>query len=157
MNKASRILILSVCILLSCNNSGESSNGKTDTNASIVTPETPVLIVQCYENLKGMDTVVLQIKDSAGAITGKLDYHISGKDANTGSFTGTLYGDTLIADYSFRSEGVKSVRQIAFLKKDSFLIEGFGPVMEVHKMMVFKSRDSLSFNQVNRLTLVPCK
>lgn len=156
MKKASFLLIPAVFLLFACSNGEESP---TTTPDSITTDSMPLIssvIVQCYENQNGADTVQLRISDSSGVISGKLNYRIEGKDANSGSFSGKWYGDTLVADYSFRSEGVRSVRQIAFLKKDSFLIEGFGPVTEENKQMKFKSRDSLSFNEVNRLSLIPC-
>ena len=156
MKKASFLLVFAVFLLFACNNAEESPVPTTDTIHTDSLEIVPVAIVQCYENQNGADTVQLRIADSSGMISGNLNYRIEGKDANTGSFSGKWFGDTLIADYSFRSEGVRSVRQIAFLKKDSFLIEGFGPVTQENKQMKFKSRDSLSFNEVNRLSLVPC-
>ena len=156
MKKASFLLVSAFSVVFACNNADESSAPTTDTIVTDSLPVVPALVVQCYENQNGADTVQLQIADSSGMISGRLNYRIEGKDANTGSFSGKWYGDTLVADYSFRSEGVRSVRQIAFLKKDSFLIEGFGPVTQENKQMKFKSRDSLSFNEVNRLSLVPC-
>ncbi|HSB94006.1 MAG TPA: hypothetical protein VLC28_12865 [Flavitalea sp.] len=157
MKKALVLMILATSLLCSCNNGGKSTSPTSDTIVKDSVPKPVPVIVTCYENKNGADTVQLRVTDSAGTINGSLDYRIEGKDANTGTFSGNWYGDTLIADYSFRSEGVRSVRQIAFLKKDSFLIEGFGPVVEEKKQMKFKFRDSLSFNQVNRLSLVPCK
>jgi hypothetical protein len=156
MKKASLILVSAIFLFFASNNAEQSSVPPTDTIVADSLPVVPAVIVQCYENQNGADTVQLQIADSSGMISGKLNYRIEGKDANTGSFLGRWYGDKLVADYSFRSVGVRSVRQIAFLKKDSFLIEGFGPVTQENKQMKFKSRDSLSFNEVNRLSLVPC-
>jgi hypothetical protein len=156
MKKASVLFVSAVLLLFSCNNAEESSVPTTDTIGTDSLPVVPAINVQCYENQNGADTVQLRIADSSGMISGKLNYRIEGKDANTGSFLGKWYGDTLVAEYSFRSEGVRSVRQIAFLRKDSFLIEGFGPVIQENKHMKFKSRDSLSFNEVNRLSLIPC-
>ena len=156
MKRASFLLITGVFLLFACSDGEESAAPTADTTAIDSVPVIVPVIVQCYENQNGADTVQLRISDSSGMISGKLNYRIEGKDANSGSFAGKWYGDTLVADYSFRSEGVRSVRQIAFLKKDSFLIEGFGPVTEEDKQMKFKSRDSLSFNEVNRLSLIPC-
>lgn len=152
-------LLLGSCFMIacSCNNANQKSESSKDTVSDAAQIVPAVAVVQCYENQNGPDTLKLKLSDSSGFVAGNLDYHISGKDANKGSFKGRMYGDTLIAEYAFRSEGVRSVRQIAFLKKDSFLIEGFGPVKEEQKQMKFKSMDSLSFNEVNRLILVTCK
>ena len=157
MKKSSHLLVPVICLVLACNNTEESTPSKTDTITHDSLPPAPMVISECYENKNGADTVQLRVTDSSGTISGNLDYRIEGKDANTGTFAGKWFGDTLVADYSFRSEGVRSIRQIAFLKKDSFLFEGFGPVVEENKQMKFKSRDSLSFNEVNRLSLVPCR
>ena len=156
MKKTSILVIPCILFMINCNNADQSSNatGDSTTEAIIVVP---IIKEQCYENKNGADTVQLKLIDSSGTVTGNLDYRIEGKDANRGTIKGNMYGDTLIADYKFRSEGKTSMRQIAFLKKDSFLIEGFGPVMKVSKQMKFKSRDSLTFNEVNRLLSVPCK
>jgi len=146
-----------VLITIGCGRAQQPSEGAKDgVNDSTVTNSQPIM-QQCYQNQPGADTVRLSLTDSAGLVSGKLDYHIQGKDANTGSFTGRMYGDTLIADYNFNSEGVLSTREIAFLKKDSFLVEGFGPVLQEQQGMKFKSMDSLSFNEVNRLMLVNCQ
>jgi hypothetical protein len=143
--------------MISCKNADQSLKETGDNTTADSILIVPMIKEQCYENKNGADTVQLKLTDSSGIITGNLDYRIEGKDANTGTFKGNMYGDTLIADYKFKSEGKTSMRQIAFLRKDSFLIEGFGPVMQVSKQMKFKSRDSLTFNEVNRLLSVPCK
>lgn len=158
MKRTSLLIIPAIYLSISCNNGAPSTNPTVDTSDKVTTATVVVpLMVQCYENLKGPDTLRLQLTDSSGIVTGKLDYKIDDKDENTGTFSGNMFGDTLIANYTFRSEGVTSTRQIAFLRKDSFLVEGFGPVSRVKKQTKFKSRDSLVFNQVNRLILVPCK
>ena len=156
MKNTSILVIPVILFMISCNNADQSSNatGDSTSETNIVVP---IVKEQCYENQNGADTVQLRLTDSSGVVTGNLDYRIEGKDANTGTFKGNMYGDTLIADYRFRSEGKTSLRQIVFLRRDSFLIEGFGPVMKVNKQMKFKSRDSLTFNEVNRLINVPCK
>jgi hypothetical protein len=145
------------CSFASCQSPNENSEKNKSEQDKTVEAVVRPAIVQCYENQGGTDTVQLRLTDSAGIVSGDLNYRIQGKDANHGSFTGKMFGDTLIADYNFRSEGVQSVRQIAFLKKDSFLVEGFGPVNQVGKQMKFQSMDSLSFNEVNRLRLTACQ
>nr|GFC68635.1 hypothetical protein [Tanacetum cinerariifolium] len=40
-----------------------------------------------------------------------------------------MHGDTLVADYTFQSEGTTSIRQVVFLRRDIGFIEGFGPAL----------------------------
>ena len=56
-----------------------------------------------------------------------------------------MTGDTIIADYKFYSEGMESMRQVAFLKKDSLMIQGFGPMTERGGKMVFVSTKEINF------------
>src|SRR6478609_5115614 len=123
MKKTSILVIPCILFIISCNNANQSAKATGDSTTADSIIIVPIVKVQCYENKNGADTVQLKLTDSSGIITGNLDYRIEGKDANKGTFKGNMYGDTLIADYKFRSEGKTSMRQIAFLKKDSFLIE----------------------------------
>ena len=56
-----------------------------------------------------------------------------------------MYGDTLLAEYIFKSEGITSIREVAFLKQDDSFVEGYGDVEEQYGKMVFKNRSALSF------------
>ena len=57
-----------------------------------------------------------------------------------------MTSDTIIADYKFYSQGMESMRQVAFLKKDSVMIQGFGPMTERGGKMVFVSTNEINFN-----------
>lgn len=89
-------------------------------------------------------------------VNGKLSYNILGKDKNEGTLIGNIYGDTLIADYTFNSEGVSSIREVAFLQKDGTYIEGYGDVAEANGKVSFKDRKKLKFDVKNTLTKVDC-
>ncbi len=77
-----------------------------------------------------------------------LTHNFYEKDKNTGTIQGELKGDTLIADYSFVSEGVSSVREVVFLKKGSELVEGYGDADQVDNKLVFKNRSTLNFSGI---------
>lgn len=55
---------------------------------------------------------------------------------------------TLIADYTFWSEGRKSVREVAFLATDDGLVEGYGPVQEHSGNMRLIPGQPLTFNAI---------
>jgi hypothetical protein len=100
--------------------------------------------------------VFLSIFSQSKVITGSLVYNYYEKDKNSGTIKGNMYGDTLIADYIFNSEGITSTREVAFLKQQSAFIEGYGDMQEEGDKMVFKNRSNLSFSG-KPLRMVNCK
>lgn len=113
---------------------------------------------QCFVSTANNSSIELSFNvNSHQEVNGKLSYNISGKDKNEGTLIGNMKGDTLIADYTFMSEGVSSVREVAFLQKDGALIEGFGDVAEANGKVTFKDKKKLKFDQKNILTKVDCK
>jgi hypothetical protein len=111
---------------------------------------------QCYAYRTETDTVRLTLQTTQPTATGQLAYRYFEKDRNTGTISGTLHGDTLLADYTFQSEGTTSVRQVAFLRRDTGFIEGFGPVAERGGKMVFTSPRTLHFDAKYTLLPVDC-
>ncbi len=49
-----------------------------------------------------------------------------------------MTGELLIADYSYNSEGIQSVRQIAFKKTGKTFIEGYGETETKNGKTIFK-------------------
>lgn len=113
--------------------------------------------ITCYQFVKNKDTANMQLRINGEEITGFLDYHIYEKDANKGTLAGEMKGDTLIADYTFDSEGIRSVRQVVLLKKDGKFYEGYGPVKEDKGKYVFENRTNLKFDNTTVFSSVPCK
>ena len=72
----------------------------------------------------------MKVEVFENVVTGTLSYKFYQKDSNKGEFEGTLKGDTLLADYTFMSEGTQSVRQVVFLIKGETAIEGYGDIEE---------------------------
>jgi len=56
------------------------------------------------------DTIRLNLTQQGTDVSGPLAYLLTEKDSNTGTLSGQMRGDTLIADYTFQSEGEESVR-----------------------------------------------
>ena len=136
---------LFIISLPACNNSNDHAKNN-DTIKDYTSKSDPAESVStCYENINGKDTVALSLFSESKVITGSLIYNYYGKDKNNGTVRGYMYGDTLIADYIFMSEGKTSERQVAFLKKDRSFIEGYGDVEELDGRTVFKNRSSLNF------------
>lgn len=82
---------------------------------------------ECYEVNKYGNIISLQLNYGAGdKVSGTLSIALQEKDKNTGTFEGEIKDSIIIADYTFQSEGVKSVRQIAIKLKGNQAIEGYG-------------------------------
>jgi hypothetical protein len=111
---------------------------------------------QCYAYRTETDTVRLTLQITQPTVTGQLAYRYFEKDRNTGTISGTMHGDTLLADYTFQSEGTTSVREVAFLRRDIGFVEGYGPVAEVQGKTIFKLPRTLHFDAKYTLLPVPC-
>ena len=99
---------------------------------------------------------VNRLNQLAEVISGNLLYSLYEKDRNQGTLTGTLKGDLLVADYTFLSEGVTSVRQVAFKRKGNGWVEGYGDVITRNDTVSFQNIDSLRFNNSFELGKVAC-
>lgn len=92
------------------------------------------------------DTVTLNLAVNDGKVYGELLYALKEKDRNSGTFTGEIKDDILLADYKFRSEGVLSERQVAFKLTDTTAIEGYGEVQETNGKMEFQDSGKLEYD-----------
>lgn len=125
---------------------------KTDTTATI-----PLEEQSCYTYIKGRDTAELSLITTGVVSTGELNYKWFEKDRNMGTVEGEMHGDTLIANYTFNSEGKQSVRQVVFLKKGNQFLEGFGEVEEKNGKMQFKDLKRVDFSNPIIFEKVACK
>jgi len=113
---------------------------------------------ECYLGILKKDTVSMSLNIKGTQVSsGKLSYKFFEKDKNEGTLIGELKGDTLFADYTFMSEGVSSVRQVAFLKKGNSYIEGYGDIEENNGKAIFKNTKLLKFDGKIVLSKVDCK
>lgn len=146
--------IAAILLVISC---GNDKNGNT-TKAEQKAPDTnQSSVVNCYQYINAKDTVTLKLIHVGEAITGTLVYNIYEKDKNKGTIQGRMEGDVLIADYTFMSEGVTSVRQVAFKMKGNSFMEGFGEIETAGNKDVFKNTNSLQFNHAIKLVEIGCE
>lgn len=155
--KKNIVLIFIVANFVACqsaeNKNSDIKKDSTDTTAvaTIMVPNTT-----CFRYIHDKDTVYLKIEKFPNVVTGKLVYNFFEKDGNTGDIDGKLQGDTLIADYTFKSEGQTSVRQVAFIVKDNMATEGNGDMEEKEGKMVFKNIATLDFSKGLQLNKIDC-
>lgn len=151
------ILPIIIIGLFACNNEPKNT-GTTVKDTVATTPVTDIKLpgYMCFAKRSASDTFWLQLNVFENVVTGNLNYIFKEKDSNKGEFEGKMKGDTLIADYTFMSEGKRSVRQVAFLIKDSVATEGYGDLEEKEGKMVFKHPQSITFGKGIVMTKVSC-
>lgn len=111
----------------------------------------------CYALMSAQgDTIQLSLSRQGASVIGTLTYSIFEKDFNRGTLRGQMRGDTLLADYTFESEGVESVREVVFLTQGDDLIEGYGPVEERNGKEIFSPDSTLTFSADQLLKRTPC-
>jgi hypothetical protein len=144
------IILIIISSLIACSNSTNNQNVEDKlTNGS------DTIVSQCYAYMQNKDTIRLKITVTGNTFTGHMLYQLREKDRNDGTLRGTIQGDTLIADYTFSSEGMLSVRQVAFLKQQNNLKEGFGELKLKNNQWVFANTERLQFAGFV-LTPTPC-
>lgn len=153
----SKFLILGMIFsLVACNKKAEDTQVVTE--KEMEQPEITVSGKQCYLWTQGKDSVSMTlVTANGGNVTGDLRYNFFEKDDNSGTVSGLFKGDTLFVEYAFESEGMKSVREVAFLKRDKTFLEGFGEVEQKDNKEVFKDKKTLKFGGSLILQEVPCK
>ncbi len=149
MNNTFTYLGLFAFLFTSCNNQS-TINSKALLSDKMNEPFT------CYSYTKDSNNIMMHIAIEDNIVKGDLIIEYYQKDKNIGQINGEMKGDTLYAEFTFMSEGVNSVREVAFLKKEGELIEGFGEVEEQSGKVVFKNKATLKFDNKIHLTVVRC-
>lgn len=134
---------------ISCNNQAPAAN--TDEGAVKKSP------IHCYSYIRNNDTIILKTIDVNGSMTGTLEYYLYQKDKNRGTIQGKLKDGLLIADYTFISEGVQSVRQVAFKQSGTSFVQGFGETLDDNGKIIFRNIDSVNFNNPVILKEIECE
>ena len=116
---------------------------------------TPSIGNGCYTFEGNGSKINLNITNTENGISGNLDYKLAEKDKNSGTFQGTMKGDTLMVLYTYQSEGTESKREVAFLVKDNQLIEGYGELDATGTK--FKMPAKLQFTSNMPLSKTDCK
>ncbi|TKC07156.1 hypothetical protein [Pedobacter frigoris] len=162
MKPSTLLIALIAFFIISCNNENRSP-AVSDTTEMIAEDTTftatiPVIKknTECYQFVKNKDTVSMTLNIEGEELTGDLNYKWFEKDRNSCTFAGELKGDTIIAEYLFDAEGMRSVRDVVFIRKDGKLYEGFGHTTEKVGKVVFTDRSQLKFGDAVVLSKVPC-
>lgn len=156
-----RIFLIPVLLIMACNSStdenaitqsisdssGEIKAGKNDNSN----------LSGCYISILKRDTANLKLTVLGNEVSGDLIYDRFEKDGNVGTINGKIQDDLVIADYTFQSEGMSSVKQIVFKIQNGQLIEGFGDIVMEGDSAVFKNISDLKYQSEQPFTKADCK
>ena len=156
------IVLVAACNSNTANDTTTLQEGATEGSVhagaadTIVTGVKPIALEGCYEMTLKKDSAFMQLQLQDSIVSGTLNFNFFEKDRNTGTFKGVLRGDKILADYTFQSEGVTSVREIVFLLKDGTLLPGFGNLKEEGGKLVFANREELQYQKANPFIKINC-
>ena len=149
--KSTHVLIL-LGLLAACNSQPKEKEKETEAPATAPKVEP----IACYQYATAADTITLKMVNMGGTVGGALIYKLKEKDRNAGTIKGTLRGDILLADYTFKSEGTESTRQVAFKKTGNAFIEGYGETVTENGVEKFRNVDSIVYSSSMKLQEIPC-
>lgn len=139
-----------------CNNNGKSS---PEINSDTVVNNTAVVdsvSSGCYSQIIQRDTSLLQIEQKGSTATGTLSYNIYQKDRNDGTLQAEVTGDIIKGWYLFKSEGIISVREIAWKINADELWPATGEVIQRNDTTLFAQPDKLKFDNSRPFKKVAC-
>ena len=110
----------------------------------------------CYTYNLARDTATMKLTVTGDSVTGILKYRLYEKDSNSGTIKGVKKDSLLVADYTFQSEGMKSVREVVFKITDLALVEGFGAIYTSGDTVRFKNKDGLQFENSHVFKKINC-
>jgi hypothetical protein len=152
-----------ILISLACN---DGSGNLTDSDTTIVNNDSadlPMAIVKkdttiggCYTQIFKRDTVTLQVDITGNNATGPLTYKIYQKDMNDGSIKAELADSIIMGWYLFRSEGIMSVRQVAWRVKPGQLWPATGEIVQRNDTTAFADITKLRFDNTRPFIKVNC-
>ena len=165
-----RVFFLLIIALAACNNKsannattleagateGSVHAGAAGTTGTINTDAQPFALEGCYEMTMKKDSAFMRLQLQDSIAIGTLNFIFFEKDRNTGTFKGVLRGDRIVADYTFQSEGMTSVREIVFKIKDTTLVQGFGELKEEGSKLVFENLDEVQYQLANPFIKTAC-
>lgn len=154
------ILAMSLTGLMACNNADTSVKAEEpvhrDTTITVQSTAADTTISGCYMMTVKRDTANFQIAVKGKNVMGPLSINNYEKDRNSGTFEGELNGDILMGWYLFKSEGMMSVRQVAWKVSGNSLWPATGEVRERNDSAMFVNPDKLQFDSTRALKKVRC-
>ena len=155
-----------LCLVWACNDNStpEAANNDNDstTGAHAVATDTVnrssiALQSGCYTMINKRDTATLSLQLQDTLVLGDLNYRWAEKDHNKGTIKGHVRDSLLIADYTFESEGLTSVREVVFKLRGDTLLQGHGELTEQNGKIAFKQKEQLQYDNSFPFIKVNCQ
>ena len=153
-----RVVLVSLLFLSACTSQTGTTSKNTDgdpINSKEINK--PSSIDGCYISTFNKDTAHLKLTINNNEVSGNLVYDRFEKDGNVGTIKGRVQDSLIVADYTFQSEGMTSVREVVFKIKDESLIEGFGDIVMKSDTAVFKNITQLKFQDEQPFVKEECR
>jgi len=150
---------LVLLVMLACNNSREQPSDSQETNDSVdktVTTLVDTSVAGCFSQINNRDTAWMQLDAKGITMTGPLSYRIFEKDRNEGTVQAEVTNGVLIGWYLFRSEGLMSVRQVAWKINKDQLWPATGEMKQRNDSMVFANEAALTYDSARPFIRVTC-
>ncbi len=158
--KRMKILLIccSIVLIAACNNVSKNTAGNVDSipGAEATAATTDTLEQGCYSYIYQKDTASMQVEVHGPHVTGSLKYKFFEKDQNDGTFEGEVKNGILSGWYLFRSEGVMSVRQVAWRIRGNRLEPGYGPETQRNDTAMFANPATVVFDTLTPFLKAPC-
>jgi hypothetical protein len=144
-----------------CTNNEQQTTREDSLTRNDTLPRDTVVVIDtvlsgCYSMMVNRDTASLQMQVKGTQVTGSINYDLDGKDRNDGTFEGEIMNDRLTGWYLFRSEGLMSVRQIAFRIGNGYLWPANGELIVRNDSTFFKDINQLRFDSTRPFVKVRC-
>ncbi len=155
-----KIILFAFVLSSSCNSYTSDDQSKQiikDFSVSKKDAPMPFILPGCYAWIAKKDSALLKLDISGNKVSGNLNYFLYEKDNNKGTINGILQDSLIIADYTFQSEGMTSVRQVVFKIYGGSLIEGFGDINMKGDTARFKNISQLQFQEERPFIKTDCK
>ena len=157
MKAISGILPGVILLIGSCNDEGKTSSSVLrDSANNSKTAVADTAVSGCFSQVVKSDTALLQVENNKGNVTGVLTYDYYQKDRNDGTLQAEQTGDIIKGWYLFKSEGIMSVRQVAWKINGNELWPATGELAEKNDTTVFAEPDKLKFDSANAFRKIPC-
>jgi hypothetical protein len=157
-----RIILLLFIFIAGCNQSSKQSDSIVAIKGSVVKDTvskagTYSALTGCYVSTIKKDTANLKMEINNSEASGSLVYKRFETDGNVGTIKGKVQDSLIIADYTFKSEGLTSVREVVFKIQGENLIEGYGDIAMKGDTARFKNITQLKFQEGQPFVKMDCK
>ena len=149
--------VLFIVLLVSCNNSGEVANQKSDSLRTTQSDAMPIDdVTGCYQKVAQRDTFLIQLNQYGDSVSGTMHFDNYQKDSSKGMVRGSIQNDIVVLWYDFFSEGMHSVMEIVLKKTESGLVRAFGPMETRGDTAAFKNHSELKFDEQQTFLKIEC-